>query len=392
MLSKTQQTLLALFAVIEQNVETPYFERFQGSNPEFLSDNEVINVRELNGFLIEAGIIERGSEIPYIKKDGVTIESITPDIIASAIPTKAKHNSGTTMLLNGKMVDEATYERDLALKKLKNAMTKTKEKMAANAFLLGKYKQANSNSYIDYEYKAATQVDAGDVKNWIVFFFDLIEKYEEEKGVLPTRIELGKTLFEKIIKNQEFLEIAKSYSNSIGLSSEKTSIFLSLLGQKISKIRTTSDFDGAVINVDNYIYLSNDQALVSGYAALEAVDEKGTPISVKTTEILDTVPANKETAQGKIFAKSAFAPIIAIPSLIVRYEITNTDAILIGTTTEKGTSGLDAVVDYYLAMSVSDMTSAISTLVDIDLLNLMLDKETRTSGKTAIQNRITALA
>ena len=38
------------------------------------------------------------------------------------------------------------------------------------------------------------------------------------------------------------------------------------------------------------------------------------------------------------------------------------------------------------------MTSAISTLVDVDLLNLMLDKETRTSGKTAIQTRITALA
>ena len=54
----------------------------------------------------------------------------------------------------------------------------------------------------------------------------------------------------------------------------------------------------------------------------------------------------------------------------------------------KATATLDAVADYYLTMDVATMTSAISTLTDKTLLNYMLVKETRTSGKSAINARL----
>ena len=369
-LTQTQVKLTALFAVVEKKVQTHYLDRFTNSNPEFLSENETINVKDLNDFLVEAGIIERGSEIPYIKVNGIDTTSITPDIIAASYPLRPVMPTSTVTMINGKEVSAQDFEEDRMLAKLKNAILKTKEKAAATV--------------IDFKYDAAEEIDAKTVENWVMFFFKLIDDYEEKNGIYPDRIELGRKLFEKIIKNNEFLEIAKAYSNSIGLSSDKQQVYLDLLGQRISKLKNAKTFDDKDINVDDYIYLSSDSALVSGYAALEAVDDSGNPFVARTTEILDKTPANKETARGKMFAKTGFVPILAIKEFIVRYKIKNIDSI----TMSKATATLDAVADYYLTMDVAAMTSAISTLTDKTLLNYMLVKETRTSGKAAINARL----
>ena len=383
-LTQTQVKLTALFAVVEKKVQTHYLDRFTNSNPEFLSENETINVKDLNDFLVEAGIIERGSEIPYIKVNGIDTTSITPDIIAASYPLRPVMPTSTVTMINGKEVSAQDFEEDRMLAKLKNAILKTKEKAAANIFLQGKYLQKESGTLIDFKYDAAEEIDAKTVENWVMFFFKLIDEYEEKNGIYPDRIELGRKLFEKIIKNNEFLEIAKAYSNSIGLSSDKQQVYLDLLGQRISKLKNAKTFDDKDINVDDYIYLSSDSALVSGYAALEAVDDSGNPFVARTTEILDKTPANKETARGKMFAKTGFVPILAIKEFIVRYKIKNIDSI----TMSKATATLDAVADYYLTMDVATMTSAISTLTDKTLLNYMLVKETRTSGKSAINARL----
>ena len=94
-------------------------------------------------------------------------------------------------------------------------------------------------------------------------------------------------------------------------------------------MRTAQDFNGRDIATDNMIYLSNDNALVPVYAALEAVDATGKPFVFVGQEILDETAANKETARAKMFCKSAFAPVVAIKDFIVRYEISNTDSIAI---------------------------------------------------------------
>ena len=85
-----------------------------------------------------------------------------------------------------------------------------------------------------------------------------------------------------------------------------------------------------------------------------------------------------------MFEKTGVVPILAIKEFIVRYKIKNIDSI----TMSKATATLDAVADYYLTMDVAAMTSAISTLTDKTLLNYMLVKETRTSGKAAINARL----
>ena len=146
---------------------------------------------------------------------------------------------------------------------------------------------------------------------------------------MPDRIELGRTLFDKLIKNNEFIEVAKAYSNSIGLSADEKQVYLDLLGQRISKLRTAQDFNGRDIATDNMIYLSNDNALVPVFAALEAVDATGNPFVFVGQEILDETAANKETARAKMFCKSAFAPVVAIKDFIVSYEISNVDSIAI---------------------------------------------------------------
>ena len=212
-LTQTQVKLTALFAVVEQKVQTHYLDRFTNSNPEFLSENETINVKDLNDFLVEAGIIERGSEIPYIKVNGIDTTSITPDIIAASYPLKPVMPTSTVTMINGKEVSAQDFEEDRMLAKLKNAILKTKEKTAANIFLLGKYTQKESGTVIDFKYDAAEEIDAKTVENWVMFFFKLIDDYEEKNGIYPDRIELGRKLFEKIIKNNEFLEIAKAYPN-----------------------------------------------------------------------------------------------------------------------------------------------------------------------------------
>ena len=226
-LTQTQVKLTALFAVVEKKVQTHYLDRFTNSNPEFLSENETINVKDLNDFLVEAGIIERGSEIPYIKVNGIDTTSITPDIIAASYPLKPVMPTSTVTMINGKEVSAQDFEEDRMLAKLKNAILKTKEKTAANIFLQGKYLQKESGTLIDFKYDAAEEIDAKTVENWVMFFFKLIDDYEEKNGIYPDRIELGRKLFEKIIKNNEFLEIAtrclttEIFLTSVNAASEK---------------------------------------------------------------------------------------------------------------------------------------------------------------------------
>nr|DAI55142.1 MAG TPA: Putative capsid protein of prophage protein, prophage, structural genomics.2A [Caudoviricetes sp.] len=386
-LTQIQTKLTALFAVVEKTVQTHYLDRFTAVNPEFLSENETINIKDLNDFLVEASIIERGSEIDYIKINGIDTTTVTPDIVAASYPLKPIMPTSTVTLINGQEISEQDFEEDRLLLKLKNAMLRTKEKQAANMFLTGKYLQKKSGTEINYNFKAAEKLDAREVNNWVTLFFDLIEKYEIKNGIYPDRIELGKTLFEKIIKNNEFINIAKSYSNSIGLSSAERQIYLDLLGQKISKLKGAMDFNDKEINVNNYIYLSHDAALVAGYAALEAVDEAGNPYVLRGTEIIDQTKANKETARAKMFGKSGFTPIVALKDLIVRYEVINVEAIkIVGEHSELG-----AVADYFLGLSVEAMTKAISKIDDKNLLSLMLSKENRTTGKQAIEDRLGAL-
>lgn len=329
MLSDIQLKLMALFAVVEPKVQTHYLTRFENANPEYLSDNETILLKDLNDYLVEASIIERGSEIPFIKVNNMNSLAITPDIVAASYELKPIMNGGTATFINGQMIDPQKYQEDRLLLKLKNAILKTKEKMAANAFLQGKYIQANSGTEINFEFNTPTKKDAKKIDNWVTFFFDIIDDYEKVNGVMPDRIELGRTLFDKLIKNNEFIEIAKAYSNSIGLSADEKQVYLDLLGQRISKLRTAQDFNGNNIPTDNMIYLSNDNALVPVFAALEAVDTSGKPFVFVGKEILDETPANKETARAKMFCKSAFAPVVALKDLIVRYEIQNTDSISI---------------------------------------------------------------
>ena len=171
------------------------------------------------------------------------------------------------------------------------------------------------------------------------------------------------------------------------MSSAERQIYLDLLGQKISKLKGAMDFNDKEINVNNYIYLSHDAALVAGYAALEAVDEAGNPYVLRGTEIIDQTKANKETARAKMFGKSGFTPIVALKDLIVRYEVINVEAIkIVGEHSELG-----AVADYFLGLSVEAMTKAISKIDDKNLLSLMLSKENRTTGKQAIEDRLGAL-
>ena len=328
MLNDIQLKLMALYAVVEPKVQTHYLDRFGNANPEYMSDNETILLKDLNDYLVEASIIERGSEIPFIKVNGMESMAITPDIVAASYELKPIMNGGTATFINGQMVDPQKYQEDRLLLKLKNAMLKTKEKMAANAFLQGKYVQANSQTEIDFKFNNPIAKDAKKINNWVTFFFDIIDDYEKKNGVMPDRIELGRTLFDKLIKNNEFIEVAKAYSNSIGLSAEKQ-VYLDLLGQRISKLRTAQDFNGRDIATDNMIYLSNDNALVPVFAALEAVDVTGKPFVFVGQEILDETVANKETARAKMFCKSAFAPVVAIKDFIVRYEISNVDSIAI---------------------------------------------------------------
>ncbi len=329
MMTNIQEKLTALFAVVEPKVQTHYLGRFQNANPEYMSDNETILLKDLNDYLVEANIIERGSEIPFIKVNGVESMAITPDIVAAAYELKPIMNGGTVTFIGGQQVDPQKYQEDRLLLKLKNAILKTKEKMAANAFLQGKYIQANTQTEIDFKFNNPIVKDAKKIDNWVTFFFDIIDDYEKKNGVMPDRIELGRTLFDKLIKNNEFIEVAKAYSNSIGLSSDEKQVYLDLLGQRISKLRTAQDFDGNDIQTDNMIYLSNDNALVPVFAALEAVDSTGKPYVFVGKEILDQTLANKETARAKMFCKTGFAPVVALKDLIVRYEISNTDSIAI---------------------------------------------------------------
>ena len=151
MLNDIQLKLMALYAVVEPKVQTHYLDRFGNANPEYMSDNETILLKDLNDYLVEASIIERGSEIPFIKVNGMESMAITPDIVAASYELKPIMNGGTATFINGQMVDPQKYQEDRLLLKLKNAMLKTKEKMAANAFLQGKYGQANAQTEIDFK-------------------------------------------------------------------------------------------------------------------------------------------------------------------------------------------------------------------------------------------------
>ena len=296
MLSDIQLKLMALFAVVQPKVQTHYLTRFENANPEYMSDNETILLKDLNDYLVEASIIERGSEIPFIKVNGMDSMAITPDIVAASYELKPIMNGGTVTFINGQMIDPQKYQEDRLLLKLKNAILKTKEKMAANAFLQGKYTQANTQTEIDFKFEPATKKDAKKIDNWVTFFFDIIDDYEKKNGVMPA---------------------------------DEKQVYLDLLGQRISKLRTAQDFEGNNIATDNMIYLSNDNALVPVFAALEAVDTSGKPFVFVGKEILDQTQANKETARAKMFCKTAFAPVVALKDFIVRYEIQNTDSIVI---------------------------------------------------------------
>ena len=168
------------------------------------------------------------------------------------------------------------------------------------------------------ELSISEEIPKADVKDWAAYILKLIRDYHKANRMQPQRIEIGFSIFEEIAPNLKGWLDTEARKSKMAGGGDKT--LLTLL-QSISILPPATDTGGNTIATDDWIVLSHDFALVPSYAGLEAV-VNGEGKMIKADIFMDEIAADKETGRGKIFAKSAFCPVVVQKNLIKRYKVT----------------------------------------------------------------------
>lgn len=306
-----------------------FLNRFKNANAPIFTVSDTINFdQEINSLAI-AKIVNRTTKAPFGKINGFVRTTQKPGVIKQGA---ALNPTDSLLLQAGKPIQTANgavssldYIMAKKMTTVMNNIETTAEYLSQEIFINGTAIFENGDK-VDYEYDAAEAASFTASDDIIVFIEGALKAYEEANGYPATRVEVGQTLWEKMISNKNFKESVYMFQNKLATVREGkyNMSALEISGAIVSKLPTMRTSKGVVIDTDDMMILSNDIALIAGYAGMVVPALEGQYMGeMATGEIrTDFIVGDRELGLGKLVGQSAYLPIILNKNFIKRYTFT----------------------------------------------------------------------
>lgn len=305
-----------------------FLNRFRNANAPIFTVSDTINFDQELDSLAIAKIVDRTTKAPFGKINGFARTTQKPGVIKQG----AGLNPTDSLLLEaGKPIQTANgavssldYIMAKKMTTVINNIETTAEYLSEEIFVNGTATFENGDK-IDYEYEPATAASFTASDDIIVLIERYLKEYEET-GYPATRVEVGATLWEKMISNKNFKESVYMFNNKLATVREGkyNMSALEISGATVSKLPTMRTSKGVVIDTDDMMILSNDIALIAGYAGMIIPALEGQYMGeMATGEIrTDFIVGDRELGLGKLVGQSAYLPIVLNKNFIKRYTFT----------------------------------------------------------------------
>ena len=327
-LTAQQIAMIGVYGKLPNGVTNFFTRRIARGVIPFITNMTTISFEEVEKFAKNAKILQRGAEFPTAKLNGSIIKAVTPEVIKSSIPFFAEdqlnRQAGQTIYINGKQVDNRTYERDRRISLIKQSIETVREEISAGVMLQGTYKSPDTGNEVKFnKFPTGTSIAKTTVKNWSIFTTKKINEFNKENKVQVSEILVGENVFYDIIKdyNTQANVMFPATPKRIQTEDGQWELQVEAFGFTYILIPSTVNTEGTEIDTKNYFMIFNDQAFLPTYAGVVNVEN-----GVATMEAIDTLvretPADSKTGISETLGESAYCPVIPNPSLINLFKIT----------------------------------------------------------------------
>lgn len=326
-LTAQQQAFAGVYGKIPHVVNRFFTRRIKKGKIPFITNMKTINFEDLESFSKKAKILQREAEFPLIKLNGSKIQAVTPEVIKIAFPFEPEdqlnREPGQPIYLNGKKVDNRTFERDRRIVGIKQAIETVTEEISAGVFLKGRYKSVDTQNEVDYTYPGASSVAKSTIEDWGIWFTKQINEFSKERNVQVTEILIGETIFNDILKtyNATSNKIIPASARRVETKDGQWELHLEVFGFDFVMIPQVNDTEGNPIDMSKIIMFYNELAFLPAYAGVRNVVN-----GVASMEAIDVLiretSANEKTGLAETLGESAYCPIVINPTLIKQIKIT----------------------------------------------------------------------
>lgn len=326
-LTAQQQAFAGVYGKIPHVVNRFFTRRIKKGKIPFITNMKTINFEDLESFSKKAKILQREAEFPLIKLNGSKIQAVTPEVIKIAFPFEPEdqlnREPGQPIYLNGKKVDNRTFERDRRIAGIKQAIETVTEEISAGVFLKGRYKSVDTQNEVDYTYPGASSVAKSTIEDWGIWFTKQINEFSKERNVQVTEILIGETIFNDILKtyNATSNKIIPASARRVETKDGQWELHLEVFGFDFVMIPQVNDTEGNPIDMSKTIMFYNELAFLPAYAGVRNVVN-----GVASMEAIDVLiretSANEKTGMAETLGESAYCPIVINPTLIKQIKVT----------------------------------------------------------------------
>lgn len=326
-LTAQQQAFAGVYGKIPHVVNRFFTRRIKKGKIPFITNMKTINFEELESFSKKAKILQREAEFPLIKLNGSKIQAVTPEVIKIAFPFEPEdqlnREPGQPIYLNGKKVDNRTFERDRRIAGIKQAVETVSEEISAGIFLKGSYKSIDTQNEVTYTYPVATSVARATIEDWAIWFTKRINEFSKKRKVQVTEILVGENVFNDILKtyNATSNKVIPANARRVNTEDGQWELHLEVFGFDFTMIPQVTDTEGNPIDMSNSIMFYNELAFLPAYAGVRNVVN-----GVASMEAIDVLiretSANEKTGLAETLGESAFCPMVINPTLIKQIKVT----------------------------------------------------------------------
>ncbi len=276
-LTAQQQAFAGVYGKIPHVVNRFFTRRIKKGKIPFITNMKTINFEDLESFSKKAKILQREAEFPLIKLNGSKIQAVTPEVIKIAFPFEPEdqlnREPGQPIYLNGKKVDNRTFERDRRIAGIKQAIETVTEEISAGVFLKGRYKSVDTQNEVDYTYPGASSVAKSTIEDWGIWFTKQINEFSKERNVQVTEILIGETIFNDILKtyNATSNKIIPASARRVETKDGQWELHLEVFGFDFVMIPQVNDTEGNPIDMSKTIMFYNELAFLPAYAGVRNV-------------------------------------------------------------------------------------------------------------------------
>lgn len=327
-LTQEQEAMVGVYGQVPHVVNRFFTRRIKKGKIPFLTNMQTINFEVVEEFARKAKILQRGAEFPKAKLNGSAIKAVTPEVIKDSFPFFAtdelNRQAGMPVYVNGKKVDNRTYERDRRIAGLKQSIETVQEEISAGVFLKGTYKSPDTGNEVKYTFATEKQIAKTAVgDDWAIWLTKQVNEFTKNRKVSVSEILVGEKIFNDIVKSYNAIsnQIVPASVKRVQTEDGDFELHFNAFGFDLVMIPQISDTEGKAIDFSDKIMFYNDLAylpayagvtnVVNGIASFEAID-----VLVRETS------ADQKTGEAETLGESAYCPLVVNPSLVKIVKIT----------------------------------------------------------------------